>query len=89
MGEIESACVAPYVVLVINDNPYGLMFVLSYSSRFVHWHPLNSMCWIQGCMPSRSLIMMDIFDMIKKMKRYKVSLHGLASKGRFLITHGG
>ena len=72
MGEIESACVAPCVVLVINDNPCGLMFVLSYSCRFVHWHRLNSLSCIQGCMPSRSLIMMDIFDMIKKMKRYKV-----------------
>ena len=29
MGEIESACVAPCVVLVINDNPYVLMFVVS------------------------------------------------------------
>ena len=72
MGEIESECVAPCVVLVINDNPYGLMFVLSYSCRFVHWHRLNSMCWIQGWMPSRSLIIMDIFDIIKKKKRYKV-----------------
>ena len=26
----ESACVAPCVVLVINDNPYGLMFALRY-----------------------------------------------------------
>ena len=29
----ESACVAPCVVLVINDNPYGLMFALRYSCR--------------------------------------------------------
>ena len=33
MGEIESACVAPCVVLVINDNPYGLMFALRYPYR--------------------------------------------------------
>ena len=30
MGEIESAWLPPYMVLVINDNLYGLMFVLSY-----------------------------------------------------------
>ena len=72
MGEIESACVAPCVVLVINDNPYGLMFVVRYSYRFVHWHRLNSMCWIQGCRPSRSLIIIYIFDMIKKKNRHKV-----------------
>ena len=30
MGEIESAWLPPCVVLVINDNIYGLMFVLSY-----------------------------------------------------------
>ena len=28
IGTGESACVAPCVVLVINDNPYGLMFAL-------------------------------------------------------------
>ena len=33
MGEIEKACVAPSVVLVINDNPCGLMFALRYSCR--------------------------------------------------------
>ena len=32
MGEIESAWLPPCVVLVINDNLYGLMFVLSYLS---------------------------------------------------------
>ena len=31
MEEIETACVAPSVALVINDNPYGLMFELIYS----------------------------------------------------------
>ena len=33
MGEIESACVPPCVVLVINDNLYGLMFALSFTCR--------------------------------------------------------
>ena len=33
MGEIERACVAPCVVLVINDNPYGLMLALRYTCR--------------------------------------------------------
>ena len=33
MGEIESAWLPPCVVLVINDNPYGLMFTLRYSYR--------------------------------------------------------
>ena len=56
----------PCVVLVINDNTYGLMFSFRYFCRFVHRHHLNSMCWIQGWMPSRSLLIMNIFDMIKK-----------------------
>ena len=30
MGEIERAWLPPYVVLVINDNLYGLMCALSY-----------------------------------------------------------
>jgi hypothetical protein len=30
--------VPPCVILVINDNPYGLMFALS------------SICWFRGCM---------------------------------------
>ena len=38
---------APCVVLVINDNPYGLMFALRYFCRFVHRHHFGSMCWIQ------------------------------------------
>ena len=33
--------VLPCVVLVINDNPYGLMFALRYPCRFVHCHHLN------------------------------------------------
>ena len=33
MGEIERTCWAPCVVLVINDNLYGLMCVLSYTCR--------------------------------------------------------
>ena len=57
---------APCVILVINDNPYGLMLSLRYSRRFVHTHHLNSICWIQGWMPSRSLLIMHIFDVIKK-----------------------
>ena len=42
MGEIESACVAPCVVLVINDNLYGLMFALRY--LYISC-PLEFMCW--------------------------------------------
>ena len=45
MGEIESACVAPCVVLVINDNPYGLMFALRYSYRSCPQERLEFMCW--------------------------------------------
>ena len=45
MGEIESACVAPCVVLVINDNPYGLMFALRYLYRSCPWRRLEFMCW--------------------------------------------
>ena len=56
----------PCVVLVINDNPYGLMFLLRYSRRFSHRHHLNSMFWIQGWMSSRSLLIMNVFYMIKK-----------------------
>ena len=59
MGEIESACVAPCVVLVINDNPYGLMFALRYTCRYcplekIGVHVLDSrilhddQCSIQG-----------------------------------------
>ena len=33
MGEIERACMPPCVVLVINENLYGLMCVLSYTCR--------------------------------------------------------
>ena len=33
----ESAWLPPCMVLVINDNLYGLMFVLSYICRCVHW----------------------------------------------------
>ena len=47
MGEIERAWLPPCVVLVINDNPYGLMFALRYSCRFVYRHHFGSMCWIQ------------------------------------------
>ena len=42
MGEIESAWLPPCVVLVINDNPYGLMFTLRYSYISC---PLKFMCW--------------------------------------------
>ena len=41
MGEIERTCGPPCVVLVINDNPYGLMCKLSLTCRFVHWHRLD------------------------------------------------
>ena len=43
----ERAWLPPCVVLVINDNLYGLMFVLSYSCRCVHKHCLISICWSQ------------------------------------------
>ena len=33
MGEIESAWLPPCMVLVINDNLYGLIFALSYICR--------------------------------------------------------
>ena len=45
MGEIERVCVAPSVVLVINDNPYGLMFALRYSCRSCPYEILEFMCW--------------------------------------------
>ena len=50
MGEIESAWLPPCVVLVINDNPYGLMFTLRYSYRSCPWenigvHVLDSWRW--------------------------------------------
>lgn len=41
------------VVLVINDNPYGLMFSLSLYERIFHRYYLYSMCWIQVWMPWR------------------------------------
>ena len=36
---------APCVVLVINDNPYGLIFVLLYPIDLVHRKRLEFMCW--------------------------------------------
>ena len=59
MGEIESACVAPSVVLAINENPYVLMCALRYSCRSCPYenigvHVLDSkrlhddQCSIQG-----------------------------------------
>ena len=39
------------VVLVINDNPYGLMFSLSLYEGIFHRYYLYSMCWIQVWMP--------------------------------------
>ena len=44
----ESAWLPPCVVLLINDNLYGLMFVLSYTCKCVHKHCLISICWSQG-----------------------------------------
>jgi hypothetical protein len=41
------------VVLVINDNPYGLMFSLSLYEGIFHRYYLFSMCWIQVWMPWR------------------------------------
>ena len=38
---VERACMPPCVVLVINDNLYGLMCKLSSTCRFVHWHRLG------------------------------------------------
>ena len=36
------------MVLVIDDNLYGLMVCLSYTLRFVHRHCLKNICWLQG-----------------------------------------
>ena len=33
--------VAPCVVLIINDNPYGLMFALRYSYRSCPWEHIG------------------------------------------------
>jgi hypothetical protein len=41
------------VVLVINDNPYGLIFSLSLYEGIFHRFYLLSMCWIQVWMPWR------------------------------------
>jgi hypothetical protein len=35
------------VFLVINDNPYGLIFLLSLYEGIAHMNCLKSMCWIQ------------------------------------------
>ena len=43
----ESAWLPPCMVLVINDNLYGLMFVLRYICRCVHLLCLISICWKQ------------------------------------------
>ena len=54
--------VPPCVVLVINDNPYGLMCILRYPYRLVHRQCMNSICWVQGWIPSRLLDIMNIFE---------------------------
>jgi hypothetical protein len=36
------------VVLIINDNPYGLIFSLSLYEVIAHKNCLKSMCWIQA-----------------------------------------
>ena len=48
VGGVESAWLIPCMVLAINDNLYGLMFVLSYICRCVHLSCLISICWSQG-----------------------------------------
>ena len=59
MGEIESAWSIPCMVLVINDNLYGLIFVLSSMCRLsfslcqdhlLIKAKLVSMCWSQGAL---------------------------------------
>ena len=47
---IVRAFVPPCVVLVIDDNPYGLMVALSYTLGFVHMHCLKTIRWFQGYM---------------------------------------
>ena len=42
---VERACVAPSVVLVINDNPCGLIFALRYSCRSCPSENIEFMCW--------------------------------------------
>src|SRR3954462_9329790 len=37
------------LVLVIDDNLYGLMVSLSYTLRFVHRQRLKIIWWLQGC----------------------------------------
>ena len=57
MGEIESAWLIPCMVLVINDNLYGLIFALSFMCRLsfslcqdhlLIKAKLVFMCWSQG-----------------------------------------
>ena len=38
-----------FLVLVIDDNLYGLMVSLSYTLRFVHRQRLKIIWWLQGC----------------------------------------
>ena len=40
-SKIERACVAPCVVLVINDNLYRLMFALRYLYRSCPWEKIG------------------------------------------------
>ena len=47
MHQGESAWLPLCVVLVINDNLYGLMFVLRFYCRCVHKFCLISICWSQ------------------------------------------
>ena len=44
MEDSERACVASSVVMVSNDNPYGLMFSLRYSCRSCPQEKFEFMC---------------------------------------------
>ena len=59
MGEIESAWLPPCVVLVINDNLYGLMFVLIYICRCVHKRSLLDLHMLE------SMLREEIYVLIK------------------------
>ena len=47
LASLKEHAVPPCLVLVIDDNLYGLMVALSFFEGFVHMLFLESICWFQ------------------------------------------
>ena len=59
-ASVKEHVLPPCLVLVIDDNLYGLMVALSYIEGFVHRHFLKSICWFQGDYVMTKVIFKDL-----------------------------